>query len=58
MPARNEAGAPGEAEAAARPLTPHRVSTAELPAAERFEVWREHLRPVAELHPLDDGDGC
>ena len=33
---------------------PYRFSTADLPPNERFEAWREHLRPVADLSPLDD----
>ncbi|BBF91963.1 helix-turn-helix domain-containing protein [Blastochloris tepida] len=37
-----------------RLLRPYRFSTADLPPAERFDAWREHLRPVADLSPFDD----
>lgn len=35
-------------------LQPFRFTTAHLPPQDRFEAWREHLRPVAELTPAAD----
>lgn len=40
--------------ASAQPLQPCRFSTAHLPEQERFEAWRAHLSPVAELTPAHD----
>lgn len=38
-------------------LQPVRFSTEQLPAHDRFDAWREYLRPVADLAPAADGVG-
>ena len=47
---RAESDAPAQ-DGGPRVLRPYRFSTADLPPTDRFEAWREHLRPVADLRP-------
>lgn len=52
MPSEDLASRPTKAP---QPLTPTAFSNADLPAAQRFEAWREQILPVAEIAPLEDG---
>jgi AraC-like DNA-binding protein len=40
-------------------VKPFRFTTADIPADEQFDAWREHVRAVADLSPRrDDREGC